>query len=85
MAGQSVGGVQRQRQATEGKRETYRQQTDGVDGQLINLAVTHDCGVSNKRLYHEKQEEVGGNWERRDDVGMKETEERRWRGEEGDY
>ena len=24
--------------------DTYRQQPDGVDGQLINIAVTHDCG-----------------------------------------
>jgi hypothetical protein len=35
--------AQQRRKPEEG--QTYRQQADGVDGQLINFAVSHDCNL----------------------------------------
>ena len=47
----SPAGWRGRRESEEGQRVvrgrggTYRQKADGVDGQLVNLAVTHGCGV----------------------------------------
>jgi hypothetical protein len=41
--------TERDKRDEEGKKKTYRENTDRVDGQLINFGVGHDCGICSSR------------------------------------